>query len=113
MSDGVNKATNDPASGNWHLDKRVPVAIIVAIGLQTFGAVWWAATTSARTESNAIEIARLNVLMTANDIKTQSQRDSVIEVTTQVKMMSSTIDRQTQILDKLSNQVARIPGVQQ
>jgi hypothetical protein len=26
----------------WHLDKRVPVAIIFALLIQTAGAVWWA-----------------------------------------------------------------------
>ena len=28
---------------HWHLDKRVPIALILAILVQSFGAVWWAA----------------------------------------------------------------------
>lgn len=32
----------------WHLDKKVPVAIILAIGLQTAGAIWWARGLDAR-----------------------------------------------------------------
>ncbi len=36
--------------GNWHLDKRVPVALIIAIVTQTLGIVWWAATISARVD---------------------------------------------------------------
>jgi hypothetical protein len=27
----------------WHLDKRVPIALIAAIVMQTMGAIWWAA----------------------------------------------------------------------
>lgn len=27
--------TTDPASGNWHLDKRVPLSLIAAIAMQT------------------------------------------------------------------------------
>jgi hypothetical protein len=27
----------------WHLDKRIPIALIVTIALQTAMAVWWAA----------------------------------------------------------------------
>lgn len=27
---------------HWHLDKRVPLALIVAIIIQSLGAVWWA-----------------------------------------------------------------------
>lgn len=35
-------------SRHWHLDKRVPVALIFAICMQTVGVVWWGATTSER-----------------------------------------------------------------
>ncbi len=31
----------------WHLDKRVNIAIILALMTQTAGAVWWASTMSA------------------------------------------------------------------
>lgn len=32
----------------WHLDKRVPIAMIFAIFMQTAGAFWWAGTVDAR-----------------------------------------------------------------
>lgn len=32
----------DPASGNFHIDKRIPVALLFAIVVQTAGAAWWA-----------------------------------------------------------------------
>lgn len=38
----------DPASGTWHLDKRVPLALIITILLQTGTIIWWAAGISAR-----------------------------------------------------------------
>lgn len=31
----------------WHLDKRIPLALVAAIFLQTVGMVWWAATMQA------------------------------------------------------------------
>lgn len=34
--------------GKWHLDKRVPIAIILTIAFQTFTATWFAATAMAR-----------------------------------------------------------------
>lgn len=40
--------SNDPAGQGWHLDKRVPLALIVTIVLQTAGAFWWAATITTR-----------------------------------------------------------------
>ena len=35
---------------HWHLDKRVPLAIIIALVFQTFGAIWWAASMTNRVE---------------------------------------------------------------
>lgn len=32
----------------WHLDKKVPIALILAIVMQTAGAIWWAASLEAR-----------------------------------------------------------------
>jgi nitrogen fixation-related uncharacterized protein len=32
----------DPAAASWHFDKRVPIALILAIFVQTAGAIWWA-----------------------------------------------------------------------
>ncbi len=33
---------------HWHLDKRVPIALIITIVMQTIGIVWWAASLSER-----------------------------------------------------------------
>ena len=43
----------------WHLDKRVPVAIIFAIFMQTAGAIWWASSIQNRVSTNENSIARL------------------------------------------------------
>lgn len=32
----------DPAEVSWHFDRRIPIALIVTIAIQTFGIVWWA-----------------------------------------------------------------------
>lgn len=41
-------AHDDPASTSWHLDRRIPIALIVSIALQTGLGIWWAADLSAR-----------------------------------------------------------------
>jgi hypothetical protein len=33
---------------HWHLDRRVPIALIVTIAVQTAGIVWWASDVNAR-----------------------------------------------------------------
>ena len=38
----------DEAETKWHLDKRIPIALIATIIVQTMAAVWWAGTSSAR-----------------------------------------------------------------
>ena len=38
----MNSPGHDPATGPWHLDKRIPVALILAIAAQTGGGIWWA-----------------------------------------------------------------------
>ncbi len=34
----------------WHLDKRIPIALIVTILVQTFAMGWWAASLSQRVD---------------------------------------------------------------
>jgi hypothetical protein len=43
---------------SWHFDKRVPIALIVAIVVQTVGIVWWAATINSAVDLNARDIER-------------------------------------------------------
>ena len=38
------------SDSGWHLDKKVPIAFILTIILQTSVFIWWAATTNARLE---------------------------------------------------------------
>lgn len=40
----------DPAAASWHFDKRVPIALILAIFVQTAGAIWWASSVNSYIE---------------------------------------------------------------
>lgn len=44
------KLSDDPAAREWHLDKRIPVAILLGLGVQFGGLVWWGAQLSARVD---------------------------------------------------------------
>lgn len=37
-------------SREWHLDKRVPITLIVAILIQSAAAIWWVSTYSTKTD---------------------------------------------------------------
>ena len=41
----------------WHLDKRVPITLVIVIGLQTSAAVWWAASINARLAAAELTLA--------------------------------------------------------
>src|SRR3546814_5575656 len=44
---------------NWHLDRRVPLALILALTVQTGGIVWWAATLQANGEALQTRVEKL------------------------------------------------------
>lgn len=45
----------------WHLDKRVPVALIIVLLLQLIGAVWSFATLTSKVEKNTENIERAEI----------------------------------------------------
>lgn len=45
------------SDNHWHLDKRVPIALIATLTLQTCGIIWWAAGINAQVQANTLAIA--------------------------------------------------------
>lgn len=85
--------TDDPATKSWQLDKRIPLALIVAILIQTLGFAYWTGTLSQRVTS--LEATRM------------SQMDSpgrIIRLETQVDGIKSTLQRVESKLDRLIEQ---------
>lgn len=60
-------------SEHWHLDKRVPLALIFTLMVQTGAGVWWAATMSGQVSQNSLAIARLDSVTEAQRVAAQSQ----------------------------------------
>ncbi len=50
-----------PAAEPWHLDRHIPIALILAIIGQTAGAVWWASTISSAVADHARRIVALEI----------------------------------------------------
>ena len=42
----------------WHLDRRVPLALILTLALQSGAGIWWASTINTRVETNTLNIQR-------------------------------------------------------
>ena len=51
--------SSQPAREPWHFDRRVPIALIAAIVLQTVAIVWWAATTDSRVANTERRVERI------------------------------------------------------
>lgn len=64
----------------WHLDKRVPIALLVAILVQTGAAFWWASDISERVtalERGAMAAAPQADRLTRVEVKIDALRDNL------------------------------------
>lgn len=48
-----------PPPEPWHLDRRVPIALIVTLSMQTMGMVWWASGLAHRVDQAEQQISVL------------------------------------------------------
>lgn len=60
---------DDPAGARWHLDRRIPLALILTISLQTGLGIWWASRINAIQEAHS---QRILVLEERQDIIRQA-----------------------------------------
>lgn len=73
------------SDADWHLDKKVPIALIVAILVQTGGMVWWGATTSERLSAveRRVETAAPQAdRLTRVETKLEAVTDGITEIKT-------------------------------
>ena len=48
--DGQDRRASDAVDRRWHVGKEIPLALIVALFLQTAGGIWWAAGLTAKVD---------------------------------------------------------------
>lgn len=77
----------DKSDSQWHLDRKVPIALILSIFLQTGGIVWWGATTNARINSLeekasgfAAQVATQPERLAKVETKLESVQDGIAEI---------------------------------
>ena len=92
-----------PTNGSWHLEKSVPVSMIVAIMLQTLAMVWWAARIEGRVsslEAGVVLNVGLSERLTHVDVGL-SERLTRVEVT-QNHVLATIAENRTDIKNILS-----------
>jgi len=89
--DQIDKQIHDDR--RWHLDKRIPVAILVTLLFQTMGFVWVVAKMSAQIDTNTRDIARLTTLMEVQNATVSSNTTSVAVMTGALQHVNESLRR--------------------
>ena len=81
------------ADDQWHLDRRVPIALIIALVIQSAGGVWWA---SAMNERMA-QVERRLEGFASRTVETERQVDAqgreIGVLTTEIKNLTRQLER--------------------
>jgi len=85
---------------SWHLDKRVPVAIILSIALQTFAAIWWAATVNSRVAAAETNIVKLEAVTDAQRSAAQMQAVQLGRIEEQIGGLRQDIGRMLSVIER-------------
>ena len=80
----------------WHLDKRVPIALIFTIALQTAAAIWWAANINSRLDFNEVSDASQDSRLQSLEQIVQSQQVAAAGVAAQIGAIRETLDQMRQ-----------------
>jgi uncharacterized membrane protein affecting hemolysin expression len=77
-----------PDDGEWHLDKKVPIALIVTLLLQGGIVMWWIGSSSQRLDQNERHVTALTPQVTATAekiIRVETKLEAIGEAITEIK----------------------------
>lgn len=91
----------DDTEKQWHVDRRVPIPLLLAIGLQTAGAIWWASGINQRVavlekgdgdrSAQTTQLTNIAIDMAALKEKTQATNDDVSDIKRSVEMLTQQV----------------------
>lgn len=85
---------------DWHLDKRVPITLIVMLLVQTAGIVWFASAMNSKIEQNATRVTRLEILDTSKREIIQNNSTSIAVINENLKYIGASLNRIEQAIEK-------------
>lgn len=98
MSD-TNQFKREP----WHLDRRVPLALIISIIIQSGAVIWWMSSLHTTVENNRISIERLDAVVdriqtSANAQAVQLGRieEGLLGIRNDIQRLTNSLERQSQ-----------------
>ena len=78
------------AADHWTWDKRIPIALVLTVGIQTAGMVWWAASLTSRVTNLETSLAN-----------STGQDGRIIRVETKLEGVSDDLGRIEEKVDRL------------
>lgn len=81
------------ADNGWHLDRRVPVSIIIVLVLQFVGGLWFAFELRSDIDTNARDIARIERSVEVMSVSSQQQAVQLGRIEEQVSGLRADIQR--------------------
>ena len=95
--------TQTVSNGDWHLDKRVPISLIMAIIIQTATFVWLISAMDTRLNSNIARTERLEqqtiARLTAQEMRIDQNATGVAVINENLKYMRESLERIERALD--------------
>ena len=86
------------SENQWHLDKRVPVALILALAAQGAGGVWWASTTNER-------LAQVERRLEAFSNRSEDMQNTIWQQGQTIAVLLARLDDTNRNLDRLHGEV--------
>jgi hypothetical protein len=84
----------------WHLDKRVPIALILSLAAQTAGMVWWAASLNRTVHEHERRLAQIEHADVAAVMEQRRVAEGLVR-------LEERLSAQTQILRRIEDGVQR------
>lgn len=97
----------------WHLDKRVPIALIFAIFMQTTGVIWWASSIQARMDQVERRFDGFTERSEQTSRQVQVNDRSIGVMASELKATNAQLERLYQSVNEtnsLIRQLLRTPG---
>lgn len=84
---------------HWHLDKRVPLALIFALALQGAGGVWWASTANER-------LAQVERRLESFATRSEAMQSTINQQGQSIAVLVSRIEDTNRNLDRIGREVS-------
>lgn len=88
-------------TGNdWHLDKKIPITLILSLLLQTGAIIWVASAMNSKIEQNSERLIRLEAFDSTQRVITQNNTTAIAVINENLKNMRDSLARIEKAVEK-------------